>query len=548
MSDTAIAAVGTGAGPVTRTVRGGTALRIVCHLTAELPFVVLGVVEMTRGWRPLYDNAGMALRSYQVFSSHTPLVGHQMAVSVGSHAVFGPGPIQNWLLAVPVRIDPAQGVLWGSLLGVLAAAAIAVEAGWAVDGCWGAAVASGSVLVLALARPDVSLDVASNAWFGLFFLVTATASGLATATGRLRWWPVTVVTATVVVQCQAAFAPPAVAVCLLAPVIGVVARRKAHQRVGPAWLAVGLGAGVVVWAAPVVQQATTHPGNLTLIVRASRDSGPTIGWSAALRAFGGASSVPPSWVHPLPSSAAATVHAIVWLFSGPAWWGIVVLALLATVAVVAWRAGRLSLAAMALLTLALAVGAIAAMGSVPGSQFLVITYLGALWIPVGTAVWITLAWAAGALVFVALRRRKGNGAEHVQSVGRGRGRPTAVTTAIVLVALSAGVVWRGLDRMDGITPTLAGWPAAHATAALADAAARVAPHGPFRLQVAGSGSVTVFAVETGVDYLLVTRGLDPRPDTSTAFTTFGRPPAHVPTVVMEMPDANGRVRAWLVGR
>jgi len=60
--------------------------------------------------------------------SHSPLLGHQMAVSVDGHAVFGPGPLQSWILAAPVHIDPAQGALWGAVIAVLAV--LAVRAAW----------------------------------------------------------------------------------------------------------------------------------------------------------------------------------------------------------------------------------------------------------------------------------------------------------------------------------------------------------------------------------------------------------------------------------
>ena len=520
--------------------RGATVLRAVSHLAAELPLVVLGVVELARGWRPLYDNADLALRSYQVFTSHPPLVGHQMAVSAGTHAVFGPGPVQNWVLAVPVRIDPAQGVLWGSLVAVVVAVALAVEASWSVAGWRGAAVASGSVLVLGLARTDVPLDVAWNVWFGLFFLITTVATGSAVATGRLRWWPVTVGAATVVVQCQAAFAPPAVAVCLLAPAVGIVVSRRTSERTGTGGLLVGAVVGAVVWVAPVVQQVTTSPGNLTLLARAARDSGPSIGVTASLRALGGATWLPPSWVHPLPSPGTALFFAIAGLFAGPAWWGITVLALLAGVAVVGWRGGRTALAATAAVVFALTAGTVVSIATVPGSQFLVVGYLGALWVPVGTAVWVAFVWAAWTVVSAAARLRGGT-RDPQRTVDRWR-RPALTATAIVLVVMSAGVVWRGLDRMDGTIPALADWSAVHATAAAADVVQEVAPTGPFRLQVAGPGSATHFAVVTGVAYLLVTRGYDPRPDSPVAYATFGRPPDHGPTVVLTLAEG-GRVSA-----
>ncbi len=524
-------------------------LRVACHLVVEVPLVVLGAVELARGWRPLYDNAALALRSYQVFTAHSPLLGHEMAVSAGTHAVYGAGPVQDWLLAVPVRIDPAQGVLWGALVCAVAAVALTVEASWSVAGWRGAATAAGVVLVLGLARTDVDLDVAWNVWCALLFLMAAVAAGVATATGRLRWWPVAVVAATVATQCQTAYAPPALAVCLVAPVVGVAARHRDRSTIGPAWLLVGLGVGAALWAAPLAQQVAGHPGNLTLLTRAARDSGPAIGWSAALHAFGGATGIPPSWVHPPPPSGAALFVAVVHTFSGPAWWGTVVLAALIVVTVGAWRAGRGTLSAMAALTLALSLGALASIATVPASQFLVVGYLGALWVPVGTAVWVTLAWAAGDLV-VSWRAGSRAGAAGAGAAPvpweRWEG-PVAVGVAVVLVLLSAGVVWRGLDRMDGTAPTLVGWPAVRAAEAAADAAGTVAPTGPFRLEVVGRDGPSDLAVATGTAYLLVTRGLDPRVGSPAAYATFGRPPVGGPTVVVEVRAGGGRVTARRLG-
>ena len=32
------------------------------------------------------------------------------------HVAFDPGPLLFWMLALPVRMDPAHGVLWGAAL------------------------------------------------------------------------------------------------------------------------------------------------------------------------------------------------------------------------------------------------------------------------------------------------------------------------------------------------------------------------------------------------------------------------------------------------
>ena len=176
-----------GSGPADRRHRDVT-LRVLCHLAVEVPILLLAVVDVRRGWRPLFDNADLALRSWQVLGPHPPSVGHQMAVTVDGHAVFGPGPLQSWILAVPVHLDPARAT-WGAALAAVVAVALAVEATWATGGWPAASAASGSVLVVALVRPEVVLDPVWNVWFALLVLVCTFCTGVAVATGRLGGGP-----------------------------------------------------------------------------------------------------------------------------------------------------------------------------------------------------------------------------------------------------------------------------------------------------------------------------------------------------------------------
>ncbi len=259
-------------------------MRVVCHVAAELPLMVFALIEMARGWRPLYDNAGLALRSYQVFSSRSPLVGHQMADTVDHHVVFAPGPLQNWLLAVPVRLDPAQGALWGAVLCAVIAVAVSIEAMWAAGGWKAASAASASILVLFIVRTDVALMVLWDVWFAVVFLVAAVCAGLATATGQLRWWPVTVVAASVAAQCQAVFALPVIAVCLVAPVVGIAVGGGRGHRMGRAWLAVGLGVGA--WS-----------GRLRSSSRPPRSRATSLCCSGALASQEAPSGCPGRWGH-----------------------------------------------------------------------------------------------------------------------------------------------------------------------------------------------------------------------------------------------------------
>jgi hypothetical protein len=65
----------------------------------------------------------IAIRSWAVFSSRPPVAGEfSQASGCAGHVAFHPGPLLYWMLAVPVRIDPAHGMLWGAIWCALAMA------------------------------------------------------------------------------------------------------------------------------------------------------------------------------------------------------------------------------------------------------------------------------------------------------------------------------------------------------------------------------------------------------------------------------------------
>ena len=106
----------------------------------------------------------------------------------------------------------------------------------------------------------------------------------------------------------------------------------------------------------------------------------------------------------------------------------------------------------------------------------------------------------------------------------------------------------GLGQMELMVPTLSGWPAVRVADLASEAAAWLAPAGPFRLQVDGPEDASTFAVETGVAYQPVTRGLDPWPSTAAGYPTFGRPPPDGPTVVAVLPGPGRPVSGHLWSR
>jgi hypothetical protein len=102
--------------------------------------------------------------------------------------VFDPGPLQYWLLAIPVHLDPTHGVLWGAALFCLVACSLAVEAAWSVLGAAGGLCASGLIVGLMLWIPGIAVTPSWNPWFGMVFFIAALAAAWAVMSGHRGWW------------------------------------------------------------------------------------------------------------------------------------------------------------------------------------------------------------------------------------------------------------------------------------------------------------------------------------------------------------------------
>lgn len=527
------------------------ALRLLLHAAAELPLVIVGVVEMLRGWRPLFDNASIALRSYQVFSRQIPLVGHQVALSAGTQPVFSPGPLENWLLAVPVRLDPAQGALCGAILFAVIGIALAIEAGWSTAQWWGAVAVTVSVLILFAVRGEVAVDVVWNAWFGLVFVITTLATGWAVASGNLRWWPVTVLAASVAAQCQEVNAPAVVLVCAIAPVLGMlVCRHRSHPiRYWP--LVAGTAVGALAWSAPVIQQLTHRPGNLSMLWRAANQRGATVGLSQAIGALGAGIRPVPGWVHAPPVNGAYPGFVyVVDIFAGPRWWAILAMALLVVIGIIAWSTDRLQMAGAATISVVAGVGCVVAFAAVPESQFLTFEYLGAVVIPIGTTVWLTLVWALVESIRV-LRSRipvanRPSEAGSRPRTGASSRRPTIPAVILWITASAIACVWglvSALSLVGTDLPTSGGWAAVRATDSAVAAVVHLDPRSPFRMELSSHLGARQFSVLTGTAYLLDTRGFEARLDGPDTAATYGPVSASMPVVLVTVPDSGNGVTA-----
>ncbi|MGH9079960.1 MAG: hypothetical protein ACRDYE_07805, partial [Acidimicrobiales bacterium] len=146
-------------------------MRAGSHVVMWAMVLVPTIRQINAGWRPTHDDAMISIGSYQVFSAKFPLVGVWSQASQGmQHAFFGLGPLLFWLLAVPVRLDPAQGALWGAALICGTALSVAVEAVWSV-GKWPAAAALTVVVADLNWETQMFVHLVWTPYIGLVFLV-----------------------------------------------------------------------------------------------------------------------------------------------------------------------------------------------------------------------------------------------------------------------------------------------------------------------------------------------------------------------------------------
>ena len=409
--------------------------RSVIHFTAlAAPAVPIGTtvgLQIARGWRPTSDDAAIAWRTWDVFSSHAPLVGaFNDATQSSGHAVFDPGPLEYYLLAVPERIDPVHGILWGAAVLCALLAGLAVEAAWRAGGVLPALSVAGGFVVLAATQPTPMINLPWNPNLGVFaFSATLVVSAVA-ATGRIRWWPVAVVAGSLAVQCHLVFGV-ATGGCLLVGLLlgawhqlrsprtltepsaapsSIATPPDAHGRernwggvIRPACIGVVLG--LVSLAAPLAQQIGDSPGNLTLLLHNVAKPGPRLGLAFGLRGIGRIAGLPPAWARPAPPISGANwyLHFRQALFGGSAVSGVLILAAAALVAGGALVAKRPRLAALASASVVSGLAMAWTFGSIVSPLATVVTYTDvALW-PVGMALDACIVWGACAVAAAGVR-------------------------------------------------------------------------------------------------------------------------------------------------
>lgn len=258
-----------------------------------VPAAVLLVRVIHSSWLSSSDWADIELRTGDVGTWHTPLV--------GAYSRYGwnhPGPLLFYVLALPYRLLGAQGhgILAGALIVNAAAIACVGVVAWRRGRLAGLTLALTVVLVLARALGAGFLVDPWNPYVIVLPLLAVVSLAWAAADGDLWALPIAVGIGSFVVQSHvgaalAVIAPISVAVV----VVAVDARRGRSEGLRP--VAFGATAvAVVCWLPAVIQQFQPGGGNLGDLIRfwtASHAS--TTGWSAGARIVGRQLSIPAPW-------------------------------------------------------------------------------------------------------------------------------------------------------------------------------------------------------------------------------------------------------------
>jgi len=395
------------------------------------------------------DNSVIALRSLDVLTNHGPLVGQ--ATRLGS-GVFDLGPLEYWLLTLPVHLDAAHGVLWGATLWCMVAASLTVEAAWAVGGVFAALAGGAVVLGVTWWIPALTVVPCWNPWLGLMFFIAALAAGWAVMSGHRGWWAAAVVSASIAAQSHLMYAIAAVAVVVLVFAVGLAdtVRAKAGYR----WAIAGMIAGLACWAGPLTQQFTANPGNMTALFSRQGPPVPKAGVAFGLKAISAATQPPAYWWQGMDSLGKLSD---VW--ARPAVAGDIAFAIIAVslVAATVWLRSRRA-AGLAALSLILAGAALITYASIPVATISVTTatfdnlrYLLAPLYPLGVLTWITVvtvAVLAGRRVMARARTRviaggTTAGGTTISAAGQGLAHRGGLISAFVSGALVVAAILAG---------------------------------------------------------------------------------------------------------
>jgi len=394
------------------------ALRLAPHLLVWTLLLVPAIVTMARGWRPLADDANIAIGAWRSLSLHPPLVG-VLTGAVGKLA-SDPGPLELWLLGPFVHLDPGQGALLGSA--VLCAAALSLTLHVLVKnaGIWSGVVFSLCVADLALISPTPFVDPVWNSDFGFFWFLAFLGVAFVVGMGNVRYLALLVFIGSVTVDAHLMYLPSCGVVLVATAVSGFMLGRPSNYR-WAVWTAV---VTALCWAPSLIQQFTSPRPNLSLLFRSSITSPgqKTEGFVYGLRGLSRAASPFPIWASPRPIAAFVSSDD----FYRRNLWLCLVVPLFIGLAVWAWRRTHLELFSLCLVSLGGGLGLVFLFAHIPDSFFVSFVWVNLPVWAIGVCFWVTLGLAA-----IIIWRDQGH------RVVLARGSSMAVRTgALVLIGLA----------------------------------------------------------------------------------------------------------------
>jgi hypothetical protein len=374
---------------------------IAAGLLAALPVILSTVHALAVGWTPVGDDAVIAVRSYDVFTSHSPLVGQYSAASaVLGEASHSPGPMLYWLLALPARFGggAAMAVTMGVMntASVLGAVAIARRRG----GDALMVVVAGTLAVTSASLVGHTYSDVWNPAAGLLPFTLLIFLAWTIACGDVRLLPVAAVVASFAVQCHLTFLPPTFGLLVVAAAALVGAGIRPSRRT----LILTVVAVMVCWSGPLLDEIVHRPGNAETLVRTAFSGTPTTGFESGVRAVTHTTGVPPWWLS-IPSGASDRLADIAKpVGAGSLVSAAAILAMLVALCALAIRRRRrdVALAAGLALVMSPAIGLVA--GGNPTKGLLVLSLGYTLWWGSVAGAWAWMTLMIGSLALVAPQR------------------------------------------------------------------------------------------------------------------------------------------------
>lgn len=422
-----------------------------------LPVLVTGMRVVRSGWIPAIDDGTISTRAYDVWSRHPPLVGQfSLATTDIDQAAHSPGPMLYWLVSLPARSGwpGAIPLTMAVLNAVLLAACV-----WLAHrrgGPWLAAAMAVGLACLVRAFGPATLVEVWNPWAALVPFTTLAIVAWCVADGDRFLLPPAVLLASFCMQSHLTYVVPSFALLAVAVLGGWVfadvtevarradggarsaldppagsRRRPSTRRHRLTPFAAAILVGLACWVVPLYEQATRHPGNMTLLLRSNQGTGERAGLEAGWSSLGRAIGVPPRWSRGEPDPATEITEGLAAASAVQTLVTVLALAALVGATVVAFRKRDRTMVRLAAVVSVL-VGALVVVGaSLPIRNALVAGYTFRWFALAGLLAWLLV----GTVVMRHLVPARGRSESDTPASPALRWLPLALAVAVALFGL-----------------------------------------------------------------------------------------------------------------